>query len=51
MYRPLSAVVNLSDHEPIYHEIISIVILLPSAGSFKKGCCQLQRKVFAGSTG
>ena len=23
----------------IYHEIISTVILLPSAESFKKGCC------------
>ena len=27
----------------IYHEIISTVIL-PSADSFKKGCCQLQVK-------
>ena len=26
----------------IDHEIISMVILLPSADSFKKGCCQLQ---------
>ena len=26
------------------HEIISTVILLPSAESFKKGCCQLQAK-------
>ena len=26
----------------IDHEIISTVILLPSADSFKKGCCQLQ---------
>ena len=26
----------------IDHEIISMVILLPSAESFKKGCCQLQ---------
>ena len=25
----------------IDHEIISTVILLPSAESFKKGCCQL----------
>ena len=25
----------------IDHEIISTVILLPSADSFKKGCCQL----------
>ena len=28
----------------IDHEIISTVILLPSAESFKKGCCQLQAK-------
>ena len=28
----------------IDHEIISTVILLPSAKSFKKGCCQLQAK-------
>ena len=28
-------------------EIISMVILLPSADSFKKGCCQLQVKVCA----
>ena len=28
----------------IDHEMISTVILLPSAESFKKGCCQLQRK-------
>ena len=33
------------------HEIISTVILLPSAESFKKGCCQLQVKVCAQSTG
>ena len=31
----------------IDHEIISRVILLPSADSFKKGCCQLQAKVCA----
>ena len=31
----------------IDHEIISTVILLPSALSFKKGCCQLQAKVCA----
>ena len=31
----------------IDHEIISTVILLPSADSFKKGCCQLQTKVYA----
>ena len=35
----------------IYHEIISTVILLPSTESFKKGCCQLQAKVCARSTG
>ena len=35
----------------IDHEIISTVILLPSAGSFKKGCCQLQAKVCAQITG
>ena len=29
----------------IDHEIISTVILLPSADAFKKGCCQLQAKV------
>ena len=31
----------------IDHEIISTVILLPSAESFMKGCCQLQAKVCA----
>ena len=35
----------------IDHEIISTVILLPSADSFKKGCCQLQAKVCAQVTG
>ena len=34
----------------IDHEIISTIIL-PSTESFKKGCCQLQAKVCAGSTG
>ena len=33
------------------HEIISTVILLPSADSFQKGCCQLQAKVCAQSAG
>ena len=33
------------------HEIISTVILLPSAYLFKKGCCQLQAKVCAQITG
>ena len=35
----------------IGHEIISMVILLPSADLFKKGCCQLQAKVCARITG
>ena len=33
------------------HEIISTIILLPSTEAFKKGCCQLQAKVCARSTG
>ena len=33
----------------IDHEIISMVILLPFAESFKKGCCHLQAKVCAQS--
>ena len=33
------------------HEMISTVILLLSADSFKKGCCQLQAKVCARITG
>ena len=35
----------------IDYEIISTVILLHSTESFKKGCCQLQAKVCALSTG
>ena len=35
----------------IDNEIVSMVILLPSAESFKKGCCQLQANVCARSTG
>ena len=35
----------------IDYEIISTVILLSSADSFKKGCCQLQGKVCARITG
>ena len=35
----------------IDHEIISTIICLPSAESFMKGCCQLQAKVCARSTG
>ena len=33
----------------IDHEITSSVILLPSAESFKKSCCQLQAKVCVNS--
>ena len=32
----------------IDHEIISTVILLPSAESFKKDCCRLQGKFYHG---
>ena len=35
----------------IDREIVSTVILLPSADLFKKGCCQLQAKVCARITG
>ena len=35
----------------IDYEIIFTFILLPSAESFKKGCCKLQAKVCALSTG
>ena len=35
----------------IGHELISTVILLPSADPCKKGCCQLQAKVCARITG
>ena len=35
----------------IDYEIVSTVILLPSAESFKKECCQLHAKVCAQSTG
>ena len=35
----------------IDHEIISTVILIPSADLFKKGCCQLHAKVCAQITG
>ena len=35
----------------IDREIISMVILLPSAEPFKKDCCQLQAEVSARSTG
>ena len=35
----------------IDHEIVSSVLLVRLAQSFKKGCCQLQAKVYARSTG
>ena len=35
----------------IDNRVISMVILLPSTESFKKGCCQLQAKVCTRSTG
>ena len=35
----------------LVHEMISTVILLPSADSFKKGFCQLQAEVCAQITG
>ena len=61
---PRSAVGNVSGYrcvsdcrsrgrefEEIDHEMISTVILLPSADLFKKDCCQLQAKVCARITG
>ena len=35
----------------IDHEIVYKVIFLPSAESFKKGCCQFHAKIYARSTG
>ena len=35
----------------IDHEIFSLVILLPSTESFKKGCCQFQAKARARISG
>ena len=35
----------------IDHEIISTVVLLLPADSFKKGCCQVQAKVYPRITG
>ena len=35
----------------VYFEIISMVVLLTSTESFKKGCCQLQAAVCAERTG
>ena len=52
-YTILSSSIPARSHTfvEIDHEIISTVILLPSAESFKKGCCQLQAKICARSTG
>ena len=43
----LASLIPVQSHTlvEIDHEIISTVILLPSAESFQKGCCQLQAKV------
>ena len=48
---PSSIPVRSHTFMEIDHEIISTVILLPSADLFKKGCCQLQAKVCAQITG
>ena len=48
---PSSIPVRYHTFVEIDHEIISTVILLPSADLFKKGCCQLQMKVCARITG
>ena len=50
-YRASSIPARSHTFVEIDHEIISTVILLPSADSFKKGCCQLQSKVCAQITG
>ena len=55
-FQHMHAVSHVQEDRPhtfveIDHEIISTVILLPSAESFKKGCCQLQAKVCARRTG
>ena len=52
-YNPFVAKSDVVQSWPdeIDYEIISKVILFPSAVSFKKGCCQLQAKVCAPSTG
>ena len=48
---PVRSHTDIHIHIHIDHEIISTVILLPSADLFKKGCCQLQAKVCALITG
>ena len=47
----LTADTGVTSFLEIDHEVISTVILLPSAESFKKGCCQFQVKICALSTG
>ena len=46
-----SILVRSNTFVEIDHEMISTAILLPSADSLKKGCCQLQAKVCARITG
>ena len=48
---PSSIPVRFHTFVEIDYEIISTVILLPTAESFKKDCCQLQAKECAQSTG
>ena len=43
--------IPVRSHTFVEIDKISMVILLPSAESFKKGCCQLKAKVCARSTG
>ena len=45
--KALRMLVDIASFVEIDHEIISIVILFPSAEPFKKDCCQLQAKVCA----
>ena len=48
----VSLITDRSDNFVVIdHEIIYTVILLLSAESFKKGCCQLRAKVCARSAG
>ena len=51
LYKIINIPARSNTFVEIDHEIISTVILLPSADSFKKGCCQLQAKVCAQITG
>ena len=55
---PLFAIISIGSDLRLYDgsdlktiDEISTVILLPSADSFKRGCCQLQAKVCARITG